>query len=144
MVSENKHRVFSSISFVRISYKTIWLKTWSWYKTQWKNMRIKNMRGGSVRSDLKKPISSSWKRRKTNSSAISCATGGWGVIEHCFYAFKKAAYFTMTINFSEFLKFRLELFEKIWNPKLSVVRDLLYELTENKKNHPDLGVSHPT
>ena len=27
---------FSSISFVRISYKTIWLKTWSWYKIHWK------------------------------------------------------------------------------------------------------------
>ena len=55
---------FSSISLVRISYKTICLKTWSWYKTHWKmksgraligifqKRRIKNLRG-SVRSDLK-------------------------------------------------------------------------------------------
>ena len=62
MVSLNKDRLFfSSISFVRISYKTIWLKTWSWYKTHWKwnleglkslfskIMRIKNLRGSEVR-----------------------------------------------------------------------------------------------
>ena len=36
LVSVNNHRFFSSISFVRISYKTIWLKTWSWYKNHWK------------------------------------------------------------------------------------------------------------
>ena len=66
MVTENKHLFFSSISFFQISYKTIWLKTWSWYKTHWKmksgrvligiyqKIRIKNLNGGSVRSDLKK------------------------------------------------------------------------------------------
>ena len=50
---------FSSISFVRISYKTIWLKTNLYIKTHWKikaerapisifqKMRIKNLRGVS-------------------------------------------------------------------------------------------------
>ena len=62
----NKHRFFSSISFVRISYKTIWHKTWSWYKNQLKNESWKGLNWcfpkdahkkseeGSVKSDLKK------------------------------------------------------------------------------------------
>ena len=72
MVSVKKHRFFFfSISFVRISYKTIWLKTWSWYKTHWK------MKSGRAKIGTPSP----WKRRKTTSSAIFSATGAWGLIK---------------------------------------------------------------
>ena len=82
---------FSSISFVRISYETIWLKTWSWYKTYWKmkagraqigifqKMRIKNRWGASEVRFKKNSTSSPWKGRKTTSSATFCATGVWGL-----------------------------------------------------------------
>ena len=96
---------FSSISFVLISYKTIWPKTWSWYKTHWKwNLEelklvfskrcVSKIWGGSVRSGLKilglkinlhtHSTPSPWKRRKTTSSAILCATGAWGSAVHNF------------------------------------------------------------
>ena len=75
----NKHpSFFSSISFVRISYKTIWLKAWSWYKTDWK-MSIKNLREVSEVRLKKNSTPSSSKRRKTISSTIFCATGAWGL-----------------------------------------------------------------
>ena len=57
---------FSWISLIRISYRTIWLKTWSWYKNQLKNEIWKGLNrylpkdahqksdGESVKSDLKK------------------------------------------------------------------------------------------
>ena len=79
---------FFSISFVRKSYKTIWLKTWSWYKTQWnleglksifsKRCASKSERGqwGPIK---KNSTPSPWKRRKTTSSAIFCATSAWGL-----------------------------------------------------------------
>ena len=91
MVSVNKHSFFSSILFVRISYKTIWVKKWSWYKTHWKmnagrakigifqKMRIKNLRW-SVRSDLKKLDFSTLGTSKSTLSATFCATGVWGLI----------------------------------------------------------------
>ena len=79
---------FSSISPVRISYITIWLKTWSWYKNPLKNEIWKGLNWyfpkdaiwrGSVRSDLKNSTPSPWKRWKTTSSATFCATGVWGL-----------------------------------------------------------------
>ena len=93
MVSANKHRFFSSISFVRISYKTIWLKTCPWYKTHWKmksgrgwicifeRMRIKNLRGGGGQLGpiRKNSTPSPWKLRKTTSSAFFCASGALGL-----------------------------------------------------------------
>ena len=70
----NKHRFFSTISFVRISYRTIWLKKWSWYKKPLKNER------GVIKVPLKKnPTPSPKKRRKTTSLATFCATGVWGL-----------------------------------------------------------------
>ena len=79
----NKYRFFSSILFVRISYKTIELKTDLDLKSHWKmeawraqigifqKMRVKNLKGGSVRSDLKNSTPSPRKRRKTPHPQLS-------------------------------------------------------------------------
>ena len=79
----NKHRFFfSSLSFVRISYKTIWLKTRSWYKNPLKNESWKGLnryfsKDAHQKSEVgqwgpiqKNSTPSPWKRRKTTSSAI--------------------------------------------------------------------------
>ena len=89
-MSASNRNFFSSISFVRISFKIIWLKTWSWYKNPMKNEIWKGLywyfpkdahqksEGGSVRSDLKK-LDSKPPRLKTTSSVIFCAAGAWGL-----------------------------------------------------------------
>ena len=79
---------FSLISFFRISYKTIWLKTWSWYKNQLKmkagraqidifqKIRIKNLKGVSeVR--FKKLDSFTLETLKNHLIRNFCATGAW-------------------------------------------------------------------
>ena len=97
----NKHRFFSSISFVRISYKTIWLKTWSWYKSPlkneiWKGLNLffpkdlhQKSEGVNEVRFKKNSTPSPWKRRKTTSSATLCATGVWGLN---FYRMKRASW----------------------------------------------------
>ena len=72
MVSVNKHRFFSSNSFVRISYKTIWLKRWSWYKNPLKNESWKGLKWCFAKDAHQK-------RGKTISSATFCATSVWGL-----------------------------------------------------------------
>ena len=88
----NKHRFFfNSISFVRISYKTIWLRN----DLDIKPTENRNLEGlklvfskrcaskiwwGVSEVRLKKYSNPSpWKRRKTTSSAVFCATGAWGL-----------------------------------------------------------------
>ena len=91
-MSVNKRRFISSISFVRISYKIIWLKTWSWYKNplknaSWKGLKIVSSRrcaskiwmGVSEVRFKKNSTPSPWKYRKTTTSALFCATGAWGL-----------------------------------------------------------------
>ena len=54
---------------------------WKGFNSYFQKMRIKNVwrEEGSVRFDLKKLNSFTWKRRKTTLSALSCATGAWGL-----------------------------------------------------------------
>ena len=82
LVSVNKHRFFCPISFVRLSYKTIWLTAWSWYKNQWYFPKDahKKSEGGSVRSDLKKLDSFTLETSKNHLIRNFCATGAWGLI----------------------------------------------------------------
>ena len=89
--SVNKHRFFSSISFILIiSYMTIWLKTDLDIKTHWQMKGLKLVffkrcasKNGGGQGDriLKKSTPSPWKCRKTTWSATFCWTGVWGLNE---------------------------------------------------------------
>ena len=51
---------FSSISFVRISYKAIWLKTWSWYKNSTKNESWKGLNWYFLKDSHQKAEAHQW------------------------------------------------------------------------------------
>ena len=63
-----------------------WLKVSNWYKNSVKN-ELKN----NVEKLVKKSTPSPWKRQKTISSALLCATGVWGL--SLFVYFTRFCYF---------------------------------------------------
>ena len=106
----NKHRFFSSISFVRINYKTISLKTWSWIKNplkKWKpegrklvfskRCASKIWEGGGQLGHLKNSTPSPWNCQKTTSSAVFCATGVWGLTLLSLETFFKKIFWWLTL-----------------------------------------------
>ena len=146
----NKHHFFSSISFVRISYKTIWLKTWSWYKKPTEKWKLERLRlvfskrraskiWGRI-SDVrfkKNSTPSPWKRRKTSQSAIFCTTGVWGLT---FFTFNRVATtfsicYIEKLTFDQFvafigvvgLKFCLEIGKKVRILCIHKNRTVVYE-----------------
>ena len=82
-----------------------------------------------IMSDLKKSTPSPWKRRKTTSSAISCATGVWGLRQKVldfiekFIAQSTANFSLSTSETFKHLYFKLEFLKKFLALKKFVSED---------------------
>ena len=146
-----KHRSFSSISFFRISYKIIWLKTWSWYKNPLKNESWKGLNwyfskdahqeseGGSVR--FKKKLDSftletSKNRLIRNFFRTGCFRVKLWKKPNFFVPFSSnTLYFKMKVQTMIFLQEHFNFVCFIWtNRAYSLISYLIYWKIEFTKN----------